>query len=98
MRLETDQMRKKMEVELTKIMRQNEKLQNDLHQKTLALQKLEDEFKKLEHVNKNIDKINKDKLIEYEKKMATLNSEINLTQTLYHQFMAVKSKANKENQ
>jgi serine/threonine protein kinase HipA of HipAB toxin-antitoxin module len=46
----------------------------------------------LEHINKNIDRINKEKLIQYEKKMATLNSEINVTQTLYQQFLQAKAR------
>jgi len=36
-----------MEIELTKTMKENEKLQNDLQSKTMALQNLEEEFKKL---------------------------------------------------
>jgi hypothetical protein len=39
-----------------------------------------------------MEKINKDKLLDYEKKMATLNSEINLTQHLYKTFLEAKSK------
>lgn len=68
-------------------------MQSNLQQKTLALDNMEDEFKKLEHLNKIMDRINKDKLVEYEKKMATLNSEINLTQTLYNQFMEAKARS-----
>jgi len=45
-----------------------------LLKKSLALEEMEGEFKKLEHINKNIEKINKEKLIEYQKKMATLNN------------------------
>ena len=81
-----------MEVELTKLMNENEKLQTGLQQKSLALDNMEEEFKKLEHVNKVMDRINKDKLVEYEKKMATLNSEINLTQTLYNQLLEAKAR------
>jgi hypothetical protein len=55
-------------------MSENEKLTNNLHNKTISLENLEDEFKKLEHINRNIERINKDKLVEYEKKMSTLNS------------------------
>lgn len=36
-----------MEIELTKLMNENEKLQNGLLEKTLALENLEEEFKKL---------------------------------------------------
>ena len=49
----------------------------------------------MEHVNKNIDRINKEKLLEYQKKMATLNNEINLTQNLYQSFLDAKSRAKK---
>ena len=63
-----------------------------MQSKTLALDNLEEEFKKLEHLNKVMDRINKDKMVEYEKKMATLNSEINLTETLYNQFMEAKAR------
>ena len=91
-RMEVDQMRRKMEVELTKLMSQNEKLANNLQSKTISLENLEEQFKKLEHINKNVDRINKEKLVEYEKKMATLNSEINLTKTLYEQFLENKSR------
>lgn len=76
-------------------MSENEKLQTNLVDKTLALETLEEEFKKLEHINKNIDRINKEKLIQYEKKMATLNSEINVTQTLYQQFLEAKARENR---
>jgi hypothetical protein len=39
-----------------------------------------------------MEKINKDKILDYEKKMATLNSEINLTQQLYQTFMEAKAR------
>ena len=55
--------------------------------KKLAYEELEQEFKKLEHINKNIERINKEKLVEYQKTMATLNNEINLTQNLYQSFL-----------
>jgi hypothetical protein len=63
----------------------------------LAFEELQDEFKKLEHVNKNIDKINKETLIEYQKKMATLNQEILISQNLYRTFMEAKARQ-KENE
>ena len=68
-------------------MSENEKLANNLQAKTIALENLEEEFKKLDHINRNVDRINKEKLVEYEKKMATLNSEINITKTLYDRFL-----------
>ena len=64
--------------------------------KTLSYDSLEGEFKKLEHVNKNIERINKEKLLEYQKKMATLNNEINLTQNLYQTFIEAKSRSGKK--
>ncbi len=91
-RMEVDQIRKKMEIELTRLMSENEKLQNVVQQKTIGLENLEEEFKKLEHINRNVEKINKERLVEYEKKMATLNSEINLTKTLYDRFLQVKAR------
>ncbi len=39
-----------------------------------------------------MEKINRQKLIDYEKKMATLNNEINLTQQLYQAFMEAKAR------
>jgi hypothetical protein len=43
----------------------------------------------------NEAKHNKDKLAEYQKKMATLNMEINLTQNLYNTFLDAKSRLKK---
>ena len=86
-RMEVDQIRKKFEIELSRLTNQNEKLQTDLLNKSIAFESLENEFKKLEHINKNIDRINKEKLLEYQKKMSTLNNEINLTQNLYQSFL-----------
>ena len=40
-RMEVDQMRRKMQIELTKLMSQNEKLQNKLIQRTNAFENLE---------------------------------------------------------
>ena len=50
----------------------------------------------MEHINKNIDRINKEKLIDYQKKMATLNNEINITQNLYQNFLEAKSRSGKK--
>ena len=75
---------------------QNEKLQTDLLNKEIAYGNLENEFKKLEHINKNIDRINKEKLIDYQKKMATLNNEINITQNLYQSFIDAKARSGKK--
>jgi hypothetical protein len=46
-------------------------------------------------MNKNIEIINKEKLVEYEKKMATLNQEIYLTQNLYQAFIESKARSSK---
>ena len=64
----------------------------NLQNKSIAFDNLEDEFKRLEHINKNIERINKEKLVQYEKKMSTLNSEINLTKTLYEKFLENKAR------
>lgn len=50
----------------------------------------------MEANNKILERINKDKMIEYQKKMAALNSEILLTQNLYQSFMEAKSRVKKE--
>lgn len=39
-----------------------------------------------------MEKISKDKILDYEKKMATLSNEINLTQQLYKAFMDAKAR------
>jgi hypothetical protein len=95
-RMEVDQIKKKYEIEVTRLSNQNEKLQTDLLNKSIAYENLEGEFKKLEHVNKNIDRINKEKLVEYQKKMETLNNEINITQNLYQSFVEAKSRTVKK--
>lgn len=59
----------------------------------MAYENLEAEFKKIEYQNRNIEKINKEKILDYEKKMATLNNEINLTQNLYQTFLDAKARA-----
>jgi hypothetical protein len=48
--------------------------------------------KRLDYQHRNMEKINREKLLDYEKKMATLNSEINLTQQLYQTFMEAKAR------
>lgn len=60
--------------------------------KSIALEKAEAEVKKLDYQQRNMEKINKEKLFDYEKKMATLNSEINLTQELYKAFTEAKAR------
>lgn len=46
-RMEVDQIRRKTEIELTKLMSENEKLTTQLQKKTISLENLETEFKKL---------------------------------------------------
>lgn len=94
--MQVDQIEKRYEIQVTRLTNQNEKLQTDLLNKSIAFENLEGEFKKLEHINKNIERINKEKLLEYQKKMATLNNEINLTQNLYQSFLEAKSRAAKK--
>ena len=62
--------------------------------KSVALEKAEAEVKRLDHKHRNMEKINKEKLLDYEKKMATLNNEINLTTQLYKAFVEAKARKN----
>jgi uncharacterized protein YegP (UPF0339 family) len=41
---------------------------------------------------RNIEKINKDKMADYQRKMNAINSEILLTQNLYQSLLGAKSK------
>ena len=52
----------------------NEKLQNELSQKKIDYDNIEEEFKKVSSQYRNMEKINKDKIADYNKKMTTLNS------------------------
>jgi hypothetical protein len=52
----------------------NERLQSELVSKKLDYDNLETEFRKVSSQYKNIDKINKEKLVDYQKKISTLNS------------------------
>ena len=40
-----------------------------------------------------MDKLQKDKIKQYEQKMITLNQEINITQNLYKAFLEAKARA-----
>ena len=42
--------------------------------KNVALERAEAEVRRLDYNHRNIEKINKEKVMDYEKKMATLNS------------------------
>jgi hypothetical protein len=46
-------------------MQENEKLKTDLLNKSLALEKAETELKRLDYQQRNMEKINKDKLLDY---------------------------------
>jgi hypothetical protein len=85
--MEIDQIKKKFELDMERISNDNKRLKSELLNRNLAYENLEEEFRKMESSNKILERINKDKLIEYQKKMAALNSEIYLTQNLYQSFM-----------
>ncbi len=88
-----DQAKKKMDNEMSHLKNENEKLQTDLVKKNIMCENLEDELKRMQALNKNIEIINREKLVEYEKRMATLNQEINLTQNLYQAFLESKARS-----
>lgn len=67
-------------------------MKTDLVTKAVALEKAEAEVKRLDYNHRNMEKINKEKLVDYEKKMATLNNEINLTTQLYKTFVETKAR------
>lgn len=67
-------------------------MKTELLNKSIALEKAQAEVKKLDFEQRNMEKINRQKLVDYDKKMATLNSEINLTQQLYQAFMEAKAR------
>lgn len=84
-------MRKKYDLEVTRLTNINDQLQAELTKKTLECEKLEEELKKMSSKHKNAEKISKEKMASYHKKMATLNSEILLTQNLYQSLVGAKS-------
>ncbi len=90
--MQLDQVHRQYEIEVTRLSNENQKLQNDLTQIRINFDKLEEEYKKEKNTNKNIDRISKEKIIEYERKMSALNAEINLTQNLYQSFVNTKSR------
>lgn len=90
--IEVDQVKRKYELDTTRVVQENEKLKNDLVNKTVALERAEAEVRRLDYNHRNMEKINKEKVLDYEKKMATLNSEINLTQQLYKAFLDAKAR------
>ena len=72
--MQLDQVHRQYEIEVTRINNENQKLQNDLTQIRINFDKLEEEYKKEKNTNKNIDRISKEKIIEYERKMSALNA------------------------
>ena len=50
---------------MTKLKNDNEKLQTDLVKKNLQCENLEDDLKRLEALNKNIEIMNREKLVDY---------------------------------
>lgn len=85
-------MKRKYELDTTRVVQENEKLKNELVNKTVALERAEAEVRRLDYNHRNMEKINKEKVLDYEKKMATLNNEINLTQQLYKAFLDAKAR------
>jgi hypothetical protein len=50
---------------MTKLKNDNEKLQTDLVKKNLLCENLEDDLKRLQALNKNIEIMNREKLVDY---------------------------------
>lgn len=71
---------------------ERDKLKAELAQLKLQYNELDDNFKKVSSLVASEARLNKDKLVEYQKKMATLNMEINLAQNLYNSFIEAKSR------
>lgn len=71
---------------------ERDKLKAELAQSKLQYNELDDNFKKVSSLVASEARLNKDKLVEYQKKMATLNMEINLAQNLYNNFIEAKSR------
>ena len=72
--MQLDQVHRQYQIEVTRLNNENQKLQNDLTQIRINFDKLEEEYKKEKNTNKNIDRISKEKIIEYERKMSALNA------------------------
>ena len=89
--MEIEQVRKKYDLEVTRLTHLSDQLQADLTKKTLECEKSEEELKKQAHRHKNAEKISKEKMASYHKKMASLNSEILLTQNLYQSLVGAKA-------
>ncbi len=64
--MEIDQLRKKYEMENTRLTTINEQLKTELLNKTIAFENLESEFKKMDYKNRNADKLQRDKIKQYE--------------------------------
>ena len=80
-------------MENARLVTSNEQLKTQLLNKSIQFQNLESEFKKLDYKHRNADKLQRDKIKEYEQKMITLTQEINITQNLYQAFLEAKARA-----
>lgn len=63
MRIELDKEKKRMDVDVTRLRNENERLQTELVKKNLMCENLEDEVRKMQAVGKNVEVVNKEKLI-----------------------------------
>ena len=91
--MEVDQLRKKYEIESARLITSNEQLKTEILNKTIQFENMESEFKRLDYKHRNADKLQRDKIKEYEQKMITLTQEINITQNLYQAFLEAKARA-----
>ena len=94
-REQMDQVRNALQLDNDKLRVERDRLKSELAQLKLQHAELDDNFKKISSLVANEARLNKDKLAEYQKKMATLNMEINLAQNLYSSFLDAKSRVNR---
>lgn len=80
-------------MENARLLASNEQLKTEVLNKSIAFENLEGEFKKLDYKHRNADRLQKDKIKEYEEKMITLTQEIGITQNLYKAFLDAKARA-----
>ena len=91
--MEVDQLRKKYEIESSRLITSNEQLKTEILNKTIQFENMESEFKKLDYKHRNADKLQRDKIKDYEQKMITLTQEINITQNMYQALLEAKARA-----
>lgn len=70
--MEFDQ-QNKLQINKNRLKNKNQKLLTEMFKRNIHCENLKDELKKSHALSKNIEIINKEKLIQYEKKMATLS-------------------------